>query len=263
MSIQYITKKLKDSGYKDKEIENAKEKALKLDREEILSQCTSKRPDVKEENQVIFTINHDHHIRKQIKEILKENQSGINELLGRDTRLIVAERRNTNIASALFAKSAFSSELREMNENQECGSNCTSCKVMNIAKTVVLWKDHPNECVINLDYRCNCLSNNIVYIFICKLCPKNRSFYIGQSINTCRKRTGGHKGRFNLKYYKESALSVHMYKDHPECFDNKLQNYELGIIKSTSLLDLDRCEDYYVEYTNAKLSLNRYKVTQK
>ena len=54
-----------------------------------------------------------------------------------------------------------------------------------------------------------------------------------------------------------------MYKDHPESFDNELQNYELGVIKSTSLIDLDRCEDYYVEYTNAKLSLNRYKVTQK
>ena len=184
-------------------------------------------------------------------------------MLGKDTRLIVAERRNTNIASALFAKSAFSREEQKMNENQKCGSNCTSCKVMKITKTVTLWKDHSNECVVNLDYRCNCLSNNIVYLFICKLCPKNRSFYVGQSINTCRKRTGGHKGRFNYKYYKESALSVHMFKDHPEYFDNGLLNYELGIIKSTSLLDLDRCEDYYLEYTKAQLSLNRYKVTQK
>ena len=100
-------------------------KALELDREEILNLCTSKRPDVKDENQLIFTINHDHHIRKQIKEILRENQSGINELLGKDTRLIVAERRNTNIASALFAKSAFSREEQKMNENQKCGSNCT------------------------------------------------------------------------------------------------------------------------------------------
>ena len=54
-----------------------------------------------------------------------------------------------------------------------------------------------------------------------------------------------------------------MFKDHPESFDNKLRNYELGIIKSASPLDLDRCEDYYLEYTKAHLSLNRYKVTQK
>ena len=78
-SIQYIAKKLKDSGYKEEEIQNAMKKALELDREKILNLCTSKRPDVKDENQLIFTINHDHHIRKQIKEILRENQSGINE----------------------------------------------------------------------------------------------------------------------------------------------------------------------------------------
>ena len=66
-----------------------------------------------------------------------------------------------------------------------------------------------------------------------------------------------------MKYYKKSALSVHMFKDHPESFDNKLRNYELGIIKSASPLDLDRCEDYYLEDTKAHLSLNRYKVTQK
>ena len=263
ISIKYISKKLQDSGYKEEEIQNAKMKALELDREKILNQSTSQKPDKKEDKQLIFTINHDHHIRKKIKEILQENQEDINELLGGETRLIVAERRNTNIASALFAKSAFSSEERTMYDNQKCGTNCVSCRVMNIAKNVTLWKGHPNECVVNLDYRCNCLSDNIVYLFICKLCPKNRSFYVGQSINTCKKRTSGHKGNFNLNYYKKSALSVHMFKDHPESFDNKLRNYELGIIKSASPLDLDRCEDYYLEYTKAHLSLNRYKVTQK
>ena len=168
-----------------------------------------------------------------------------------------------NIASALFAKSSFSSEDRELNENQKCnGSGCMTCRLMNVAKTVTLWEDHPNQCVVSLDYKCNCLSDNIVYLFICKLCPKKRSFYVGQSTNTCRKRTSGHRAKFSLSYYTKSALSVHMFKDHPQCFDNKLQNYDLGVIKSTSPLDLDRCEDYYLEYTKAHLSLNRYKVTQ-
>ena len=41
----------------------------------------------------------------------------------------------------------------------------------------------------------------------------------------------------------------------------KLSNYELGVIKSTSGENLDRAEDFFVEYLNADLSLNRYKVT--
>ena len=44
---------------------------------------------------------------------------------------------------------------------------------------------------------------------------------------------------------------------------NKLKNYKLGIIKEKNPMDLDRAEDYYVELTNADISLNRYKVTTK
>ena len=261
-SLDYITQKLQDSGYKHEEIEKARIKALGLDREKILSSSTPPKAEEKE-RQMIFTINHDHHMRKKIKEVLNENKDDMNELLGSDTRLIVAERRNPNIASILFAKSAFSKEPIPLKQNQKCSSpRCQTCKLMKIPKTVTLWQDHPNETVVNLDFRCDCLSENIVYLFICKLCPKNKSFYIGQSVQTCRDRTNGHRGNFNFKTYSKSALSCHMFKDHPENFDYKLQNYDLGIIKSTSPLDLDRCEDYYLELTRAHLSLNRYKVTR-
>ena len=264
-SLNYIALKLKDSGYKNEEIEAARVRALQLDRDDVLSSSTQSRSE-ENDRQLIFTINHDHHMRKKIKEVLNENQNDINELLGGETRLIVAERRNLNIASALFAKSAFSREPVLMKDNQKCsthpGSRCLTCRLMNIPKTVTLWQDHPNEVVVNLDYRCNCLSENIVYLFMCKLCPKNRSFYVGQSVQTCRDRTNGHRGNFNLKTYAKSALSCHMFKDHRQNFDRKLQNYDLGIIKSTSPLDLDRCEDHYLELTKAHLSLNRYKVTR-
>ena len=133
---------------------------------------------------------------------------------------------------------------------------------MNLERSVTLWEDHPNEVVVHLDFKCDCSSEHIVYLFICKLCPKNRSFYVGQSVNSCRKRTGGHRAKFNYDTYSKSALSCHMFKDYPEQFDNKLLNYDLGVIKSTSPINLDRCEDYYLELTKAHLSLNRYKVTQ-
>ena len=133
---------------------------------------------------------------------------------------------------------------------------------MNIDETVTLWKDHPNEVVVKLDYTCNCSFDCVIYLYICKLCPNNMSFYVGQSINTCRGRANGHRGDFNLKSYAKSALSMHMFTDHPQNFDHKLQNYDLGIIESTSALNLDRKEDFYLELTKAHLSLNRYKVTR-
>ena len=61
--------------------------------------------------------------------------------------------------------------------------------------------------------------------------------------------------------YQKSALSYHIYNDHPQHISKKLSNYSMGIIKSVSADNLDRAEDYYVEHYDAKLSLNRYKVT--
>ena len=79
-SLDYITQKLKDSGYKNNEIEKARIKALGLDREKILNANMSQKTEEKE-RQLIFTINHDHHMRKMIKEVLNENQDDINDLL--------------------------------------------------------------------------------------------------------------------------------------------------------------------------------------
>ena len=101
ISIQYISQKLEDSGYKANEIEDAKVKALQLDRRHILSPTTVLKVET-DKKQIIFTINHDRYMNKKIRELLNENQNEINELLGGDTRLIVAERRNINIASSLF-----------------------------------------------------------------------------------------------------------------------------------------------------------------
>ena len=84
---------------------------------------------------------------------------------------------------------------------------------------------------------------------------------IGQSVNSCRDRANGHRGKFSKVHHKKSALSYHVYKDHPLYIDKKLSNYKLGVIKSTTPINLDRLEDYYVDLFDAKLSLKRYKVT--
>ena len=63
--------------------------------------------------------------------------------------------------------------------------------------------------------------------------------------------------------YKQSALSFHIFEDHPDHVAFKLNNFSLGIITSTSPQSLDRLEDFYVEWTDAELSLNRHKVTER
>ena len=133
--------------------------------------------------------------------------------------------------------------------------------MMNRKKHVTLWKDHPvYKTKIKLDFRCNCVTESVIYLYICKLCDSNESFYVGQTVNSARGRANGHRSHFNNKAYTKSALSHHMYVDHNERFSEKLLNYDLGVIKTTAAMNLDRMEDYYVELTKADLSLNRYKV---
>ena len=241
------------------------EKALQLDRKEILktSRSTDDLPPCQPIRQLTFVINRDDHMCKGIKKILQENQHDINVLLGGPTRVIVAERRNSNIASMLFAKASFSQDIVPVGTDQKCnGKNgCLTCRTMNLKKSVVLWKNHPvYRTTIRLDFRCNCTTENVIYLFVCKWCEANDSFYVGQTVNSARGRANGHRSNFNSKAYTKSALSYHIFVDHPEHFHEKLLNFDMGVIKTTAATHLDRKEDYYIELTKADLSLNRYKV---
>ena len=80
------------------------------------------------EKQLIFTVQRNHILSTQVREILRNHQEDINKLLGVPTKLIVAERRNANTASLLFAKSSFSKELVTPKASQKCGSStCMLC----------------------------------------------------------------------------------------------------------------------------------------
>ena len=258
-----MSTKLRNSGYKADEIQNARDKALQLDRDAILNQNVSSTEKSKKQ-QLIFTVNRDQYMSTKVKEVLKNYQEDIDKLVGGPTQLIVAERRNANTASLLFAKSSFSKEVITPKASQKCDKQvCKLCKIMNLPDTVTLWKNHPRyQITLSLDFRCNCSSDNIMYLYICKWCKNNESFYVGQSVNTCRKRAYGHRAKFNEEKYKKSALSYHIFNDHPEKVKGRLKNYDLGILKATSPGNLDRLEDYYIDVTHAKLSLNRYKTTQ-
>ena len=111
-SIDYMSEKLRNSGYQNDEISVARENAMKLNHSAILSQSERVVPQCSA-NQLIFTINRNQFMATQIKKIIHEYQEDIDELVGNPTRLIVAERRNANTASLLFAKSSFSKESVE------------------------------------------------------------------------------------------------------------------------------------------------------
>ena len=199
---------------------------------------------------------------KKIKQIMNDSKADIERLLG-DVRLIVAERKNCNIGSNVFGKSSFSRVIPKNKDNQRCHRRgCKSCDLMNLSRNITLWGDNENyKREVKLDYTSDCSTECVIYIYVCNLCKHNESFYIGQSVNSCQTRANGHRANFSKEKHKKSALSFHIYRDHPEHVNEKLSNFSLGVIKSCNATALDRMEDFYVELLNANLSLNRYKVT--
>ena len=121
--MDYIAKKLENSGYKINEIEDAKKRALSLNRYDLLQpkEARLKKDAAEDQKQLTFTVNRDDMMSKQIKSILNDHQTDINKLLGGETCLIVAERKNNSTASLVFGKSSFSRCIMQESENQECG----------------------------------------------------------------------------------------------------------------------------------------------
>ena len=119
-SIMYMAKKFTDSGYKQAEIDIAKDKALKLDRNELLgTPKPSEELSSQSSRQLTFVMNRDGFMCKSVKKILYDNKDDIETLLGGSTRIFVAERRNSNIASMLFAKSSFSKSFFPIGSSQK------------------------------------------------------------------------------------------------------------------------------------------------
>ena len=253
-----------NSGYDRDDLLVAKEKALQIDRVAVLMNANNSPGSIHPksgDNTLTFVINHDRKGSSQIRNIMKDNQEMINYLFGREIRVIVAERRNPNTASLLFAKSGFAKEVCRSFDTQACGSRhgCLTCDVMAIERSVVI-----NGVTVKLDYSLDCGSEFVIYLYLCEHCenPCQEGFYFGQSVNCVRTRANGHRAAFTEDLYEKSALAYHIWDKHREHFNLKLDNFRVGVVKSTSPGDLDRAEDFFVVATEADIKgLNRYKVT--
>ena len=258
--VDYMLRKFVDSGYKEHELQCQKVKALQIDRNAVLNNATNNNIISKnKEDTLTFVINHDRKGSSEIRKIVRNNKEMIDYLFGKEIKIVVAERRSPNTASLLFAKSGFAKEQFVVRSSQKCdskGDRCYTCKDIGIGKSVVI-----NDFPVKLDYRLNCNSESVIYLYICKHCPDNKEFYFGQTSNCLRERANGHRACFAETKYKLSAMSFHTWEAHRELFHLKLDNFRAGIVKSTSAHMLDRSEDFFVDKTQADIvGLNRYKV---
>ena len=101
-------------------------------------------------------------------------------------------------------------------------------------------------------YYLNWLIYYLIYIY----------FYIGQSQPPLKDRVNGHRNCFTPSKFKDSALAMHISKDHPISVSEKVNNFYFSVLyKFDSGHPLDSKEDFLILKTKAAiLHLNRYKV---
>ena len=257
-SVEYMEKKFIDSGYSSTELQESKERALALDRDEILANHRSSTTDeANEEDILTFVINHDPAMASVIRRFLDSRKEILHQLIG-ERKIIISERRGPNTASLLFAKSGFSSQSVTPKENQRSNARgCLLCDNLMNDKFV-----NTNGLKVKLDFTLNCKSKNCIYVALCRYC-NDKAFYFGQTTTPLHIRFNGHRGCFKTNNFKfnDSALSHHIYTKHLENFDSKLLNFKIGIVRSCSAVLLNRLEDYFIYSSKADIiSLNRYKV---
>ena len=255
MSINYMLDKFINSGYTYPDLLVAKMRALSLDRKALLD-GKQEVDDLNKPKIITFVMYHDVELVGAIKSLLKEKEEDIKLLVG-DKRIVVAEKKHPNVSSLFFAKASFSRELQKKQYTQKCGARgCKTCMVMKVPSRLSI-----KGFDLNIDYRLNCKTDNIIYIAICKHCSSENNFYFGQTTTQANIRMNGHRQKFNVNLYDKSALSYHIYAEHFELFGEKLNNYDIGIVRSVRPMDLDRVEDFYIYNTRADvISINRYKV---
>jgi hypothetical protein len=260
--IARMQQKFIDSGYKDDDLQKAKNKALQISRASVLD-GVDENPPRNGTSDVMACVVYQHPtLRKELNKFFCEFGDQLRTLVG-DVRFVVSERKHPNIAALLFAKGSFSQVKSTVKSNQKCQkSRCSLCVSMTLPKKTIV-----NGFLVKMDFRCNCLTEHAIYLARCKNCMTPAelatNFYFGRTLNTVRTRCNGHRSKFKLSEYDKSALSYHTYDKHVDKFTDKLLNYDIGVVKTSSPSSLERLEDYYIYETKADVyGLNRYKVAK-
>ena len=238
-------------GYPGDLLNRCEAKASQLNRSEIIQgQSISTKPD--NADVLCFVTDYSVH-HKSVRSILDSFSGDFTSLLGTQ-RVVLSARRNPSTRTLLFKQKSFAALPPVPVEDHRCGS-CKTCEIISNSTSFEL-----EGSSYNANKFFNCKSENVIYIAICEHCG---DYYIGQTQAPLKDRVNGHRSSFSSpSRYKDSALALHINKDHPEHMPMKVNNYLFSVLfKFDSGHPLDKAEDSLLLKTKATtLHLNRYKV---
>ena len=241
MESEQCIKDFTNSGYKLEVLQQLKVKAVSR-----IANTTNEEVDV-----LIFPVFFFNGL-PEFKSVVSSLSDEFRQLIG-DTRIMFAVKKGSSLGNILVQNKKLcinpSTTL-----SQKCnGPGCLQCPLVNCSPNLLI-----NGTYLKPSKYVNCKSNNVIYLWVCKICGVKES-YFGRTIQECHNRTNGHRSCFvSEEKWEKSALSWHAKEAHQNDFS--LENFEITIVKQVSPQQLRRTEFKYIDkYKTSSLGLNRYK----
>ena len=188
---------------------------------------------------------------KEFKQLVYQLKSDLKLIIG-DVKIVFATKKGRSVGNTVIRNKNLSMTPSNINSDQKCNTNgCMQCPLVVTTSTV-----NVNNKTIKLPSGLNCKTSNAIYLWVCKICREENS-YFGRTVQKCHKRTNGHRGCFNNGHLERSALSMHASEKHPN--NISLDNFNIAIVKKVSPQNIKREEFRVIDkYRTKCLGLNRY-----
>ena len=247
--IEELKRDLIKSGYKEEELEEIHQNLLNKETQDQNSEGNN----LEEKPPVIFSFKYFHQMN-ELKKVVRGMNSDLDSLMGHHN-IIFAARKGVTIGNEVV-KNRDLCIPNEQRDSQKCGcKGCETCPTMLDTKSIKI-----NGQVVKLARNVTCKSGDVTYVHICQSCG-SENCYGGQTSQPFANRNTGHRNKFNMHHYEESALSHHSYLEHG--LNVKLDNFKCAIVKKCNFLNLDREEFKLVERLRCKtMGLNRCKISK-
>ena len=189
----------------------------------------------------------------EFKKLIHELEDDFKSIMG-EVKIVFAIKKGKSIGNSVVKNKSLCFDVDTHAPNQKCNAGgCLQCPlVVNTRKMVI------NNKTILIPGNLNCKSNNVVYLWRCKICNVENC-YFGRTTQKCHMRTNGHRDCFNSENFSKSALSMHARDEHTD--DISLGNFEIAIVKQIPPRNIKREEFRFIDkYRTQSLGMNRYKV---
>ena len=222
-----------NSGYDAKKVTELKEKAIN----HIPTNT------VREENDTLIFPVHFFNDLSDFKAVVHSLKDAFLNLIG-DTRVMLAVKKGSSIGNNIVRNKQLSLPNSDI-ESQQCnGRGCRQCPQVFDKDDLMI-----NGKYLRIPRNLNCKSENVIYMWVCKLCYE-KEVYFGRTTQECHDRSSGHRGCFNNDKWEKSALSMHAREVHNTSFS--LNIFAIAVIKKVSSQSLRREEYRHVEKYQTK-----------